>query len=789
MGPSDDCQFPLLGKACAQWAVVTTIFAPTEAVKRVASLKNWCTVIVADTKTPDNYFQQLTGSNASFENNSDIVYLSVEAQQQINNCFVTSTPFQSFARKNVGYLYAIRHGAQVIFDFDDDNILKLRALEKHLLKPAAPWTIQPNIGPRSIRARVKVPVLSNNSSLVVNPYLYMGPSVTDTWPRGLPLEYVKHDVADLNTLVGDMPIDHVGIIQFVADGNPDVDAIYRLTKTIPFTFQDDLTSLKLLIPQHTYAPYNAQATLHFYNSFWGALLPVTVTGRVSDIWRSYFTQRIMHGLDIGLVFAPPVVVQERNAHNYLADMDAEWDLYMKTQALVQFLSEWEQGRDIGASTVNPSLPLVLERLWVALYERGYIELADVEALQQWLRTLVRIGYQFPSLEHEDKSLSFVEQPTLHGQPFTAFPVYNVGGSNGETFQEYVSKHQSESNAWEQWLNGASVHNSLRPAHRILKIVLMTKDECPPLKEWTMYHGKLVGFHNLYIIDGSTDDHCTWFLLHARDSLGVNVIFSPADLNEIEKELNVVMGSVAGSSDFMIKLDTDEFVALYDESRTCGDVDSLRKNALKSGNSSCVVSPHGVGEHLDSMELDGSRFMVGPCAYSIPNEVLCESGLGDDLGIQYFGIANGLAKGLPKVFFDSRTFTHVDLGSHFGSSSVDNVRPSQISIIHFHSRCFEQEVASCRKAVIGHKYISETDTEEEALQKLKDKWFGSETCRIHGEKFPLISSYHKVVCYAANLTCKEEYKTQFYKSAESAIHTVNPHFYKYLNDAMREYASY
>ena len=32
-------------------------------------------------------------------------------------------PWNHFGRKNLGYLYAIQHGADVIFDFDDDNEL------------------------------------------------------------------------------------------------------------------------------------------------------------------------------------------------------------------------------------------------------------------------------------------------------------------------------------------------------------------------------------------------------------------------------------------------------------------------------------------------------------------------------------------------------------------------------------------------------------------------------------------------------------------------------------------
>ncbi len=54
-----------------------------------------------------------------------LVLLTVADQEAIAKVspFVASVPWDHFGRKNVGYLYAIRHGAKAIFDFDDDNIL------------------------------------------------------------------------------------------------------------------------------------------------------------------------------------------------------------------------------------------------------------------------------------------------------------------------------------------------------------------------------------------------------------------------------------------------------------------------------------------------------------------------------------------------------------------------------------------------------------------------------------------------------------------------------------------
>ena len=49
------------------------------------------------------------------------------------------------------------------------------------------------------------------------------------------------------------------------------------------------------------APFNAQATLFMRDALWALLLPITVHGRISDIWRGYLVQRLFW--DIGLMRA------------------------------------------------------------------------------------------------------------------------------------------------------------------------------------------------------------------------------------------------------------------------------------------------------------------------------------------------------------------------------------------------------------------------------------------------------------------------------------------------------
>lgn len=104
---------------CDRWAVVTTIFEPSDAVKTVAQVPGWCLVVVGDAKGPNGYNISTTAAD------SHVVFLDASSQVELASLlpFVDELPWNHFGRKNVGYLYAIMHGARVVWDFDDDNLL------------------------------------------------------------------------------------------------------------------------------------------------------------------------------------------------------------------------------------------------------------------------------------------------------------------------------------------------------------------------------------------------------------------------------------------------------------------------------------------------------------------------------------------------------------------------------------------------------------------------------------------------------------------------------------------
>jgi hypothetical protein len=76
-------------------------------------IEGWKVVIVGDKKTPSDW------------NYTNCVYLSIEKQKNLGYRIHDLVPYGHYGRKNFGYLYAIQHGARVIYETDDDNMLIL----------------------------------------------------------------------------------------------------------------------------------------------------------------------------------------------------------------------------------------------------------------------------------------------------------------------------------------------------------------------------------------------------------------------------------------------------------------------------------------------------------------------------------------------------------------------------------------------------------------------------------------------------------------------------------------
>ncbi len=359
---------------CDKWSVVTTIFDPSESIIKQANLgEDWCLVIVGDRKTPKEY--KVNGS-------SKVAYLDADYQESYLNQkfpdFMKKIPWNSFGRKNVGYLFAIDHGAKYVWDFDDDNLL---------LTDTFPFSLN------SEKYRIQIPRSSNSTTY--NPYPGLGALVgrnTPVWPRGFSLVHIKDSESYRKEFVcGNIPSSKMGVVQSLANHDPDVDALFRIILKTPFDFSTKiLTSLPVAVPHNSLSPMNAQACLFFENSLWMLLLPVSVHGRVADIWRSYIGLRLLKEVGIVAIFTPPMVAQFRNAHNYLADLQSEIPLYEKATAIVEDLSKHR--------LTSSSFPGMIEEMFIYMYERDYISIDDVYLAQEWIQALLNVNYPFPTVK-------------------------------------------------------------------------------------------------------------------------------------------------------------------------------------------------------------------------------------------------------------------------------------------------------------------------------------------------------------------------------------------------------
>lgn len=502
-------------------------------------------------------------------------------------------------------------------------------------------------------------------------------------------------------------------------------------------------------------------------------LPWSVPGRVTDIWRSYFTQKFLHELQLAVLYDPPLVQHDRSPHNYVADMQAEIDLYFKTNALLEFLAKWDCNES--------SFPSRLERLAIDLYERDYLGLDDVHGMQEWLLALLDVGYGFPNTSAEQDS-QFTPEPSEEGQPYLSSPRFNVG-QDDQRYSEFLANRSSTPDLFQEWLK--DLKNARRPSMvPVLKIVLMNKDEWPWIKDWVNYHGALIGFENLYILDGSIENQSINFLAHVRDQYGVNVVFSTANLNELAMQLSRLGREISKSSDFVIKMDTDEFLVANTNDPTCQHGSS--NNGTVSG-TDCTLSPFSVRETIQKLKqaAHGNRLRIGYTQNSAPNFKACNND-STEHDLATFPLRPVRAAGGYKTVSDARTLNGLDLGGHnndfvppFGD--IINDTHTNLSTLHFHARCWSTEVGNTRKALVSHNFILADDTDEIAKKKLVARYGldGSNRTAICHTHSLVGASSHKSVFYLKYLYgCTTE--EDFYPLAEGLA--MNPDFAHFLVEA-------
>jgi hypothetical protein len=190
------------------------------------------------------------------------------------------------------------------------------------------------------------------------------------------------------------------------------------------------------------------------------------------------------------------------------------------------------------------------------------------------------------------------------------------------------------------------------------------------------------------------------LADVQKRLGVNVVRTTSNLNEIYGEIQALLHAVSKSCDFLIKVDTDEFLVL--------------------SNDKGLLQTNGIREYLDWMPVDGSKYVVHKSMNLIPPQR--EDCMNDDPAMETRFTAPFAAGGY-KTFFAAPTFETTDLGGHTGVVRApfnnDHKILSALSIVHYHNQCYERMMHNTVQAMMSHGYINKTDTIDEQLSKCEE----------------------------------------------------------------------
>jgi hypothetical protein len=267
---------------------------------RKCAEKNIPFIVIGDKPSPPDF--HLDGCS----------FYNLQQQRDLDFSIVPLLPERHYARKNIGYLLAIKKNkSAIIIETDDDNYSRDGFWENR---------------------NAVVPAHKMNGTGWTNIYSYF--TSQKIWPRGFALECLQQELPPLSRF----PVTEVRcpIQQGLADENPDVDAIYRLILPLPLSFEKNLN---VALGKNSWCPFNSQNTTWFKEAFPLLYLPSYCSFRMTDIWRSFIAHRIASENGWHLLFHPSTVYQERNTHNLMRDFSDEVSGYLNNFKIVESLEK------------------------------------------------------------------------------------------------------------------------------------------------------------------------------------------------------------------------------------------------------------------------------------------------------------------------------------------------------------------------------------------------------------------------------------------------------------------
>lgn len=272
-------------------------------------------------------------------------------------------PWDSYSRKNIAFIALGRAGASRIFETDDDNELMLNS--KDLL----------NLFNESFECLSEC-----NTSVSLNIFEDIYSDIgTNIWARGFPIKWLDSDDCSIKRVSSQDGCGGVGVVQFLVDGNPDVDAILRLVHGNQIDWKANADQLPVAI-FGKYHPFNSQATLWQREEFPLMYLPSSCEFRMTDIWRGYIAQNALYAKHKSVVFSSPIVYQNRNQHVISSDFFGEYVGYAQSEKVIRELASLKLHE-------NMTYADMLRLSYKALVDIDIFAKSELVLLDAWLEAI------------------------------------------------------------------------------------------------------------------------------------------------------------------------------------------------------------------------------------------------------------------------------------------------------------------------------------------------------------------------------------------------------------------
>lgn len=324
--------------------VLTTVNVPT-----VLALYRKCDpdvhfYIMGDRKTPDTEVVKFLEGvpNHSYYGYDWQAKLGYKCHDLIgSNCI---------QRRNIGFLEALKHKADIIVSIDDDNIpTDLGYFSAHHM---ITWKY----------SGVKV----SGQRGWFDPGQLLVPPVVQ---RGFPIQ-VKH-----RPRIEAITNAKVGVVSGLILGDSDMDAYTRIGKAPVVNDVSALARSGCVVDPGTYTIFNSQNS-----SICRDLLPAWFMmpgiGRYDDVYASLIVQRVMRERNYHVHLGQPLVWQERNKHDPIVDLRAEVEGMAHVKDMADLLDSILL---VGNNTVDDT-----RKIYQTLLNCEFLPKASVEAGLAWL---------------------------------------------------------------------------------------------------------------------------------------------------------------------------------------------------------------------------------------------------------------------------------------------------------------------------------------------------------------------------------------------------------------------